>query len=247
MKIKTFDYSEESINGIEGNPFIDFSSFLNFDFETLDEELCRFMAKNPPTKLPMVSGSVPKDFAGIKFESEVLTGLDDKNRKEINNMSHNEARRYLLFKHKSFVPWAFILDLKPSSFLDKNIDNTPWSDFMDELPYTRKSIETLPFDEIGRVVVYGSWPSAIVPCHRDTFPSKIFDHHINFNPGGYRPVYLYDCLSKEKVYLPKNNLLYAYNTSDYHGVDSLPYFSYTIRVDGRLNKTAIDHINNYKS
>jgi hypothetical protein len=69
-----------------------------------------------------------------------------------------------------------------------------------------------------------------------------FDHHINFNPGGYRSVFIYDSLNDNKIFLPKDYKLYAYNTSDYHGVDPLPHFSYTIRVDGKYSDAGLELI-----
>lgn len=99
-------------------------------------------------------------------------------------------------------------------------------------PILRDCIEKLPFSEIGRVVIYGSWAESRVACHRDTPPSKVYAHHINFNPGGYRPVYVYDPLTQTKHFLPPDFKFYAYNTSDYHGVDPISHFSYTVRVDG---------------
>jgi Rieske 2Fe-2S family protein len=146
-----------------------------------------------------------------------------------------QRRKYLFFKHKTLLPWFFVLDLKSNTFFDRNLDLGPWNDIINQLPYTKQCIESLPFSQIGRVVIYGSWPEASVPCHRDWIPDGEFHHHINFNPGGYRPVYIYDPTTNTKHHLPNDYKLYAYQTTDYHGVDPLPYFSYTIRVDGIFN------------
>ena len=140
-----------------------------------------------------------------------------------------------------------ILDLKPNFFKTKTKDLYPWNPIMDIMPYTKSCIEQLPFKEIGRVVIYGSWPEARVPCHRDVSSKVNFDHHINFNPGGYRQVYVYDSIDDKKVYLPEDYLLYAYNTSDYHGVEPSNRFSYTVRVDGIYTDEALELLKISKS
>ena len=100
-----------------------------------------------------------------------------------------------------------------------------------EFPWRKKSGHKY---SLGRVVIYGSWATSVVPCHRDDPPSENYDQMITFNPGGYRPVYIYDSMRQKKRHLPEDWKAYSYNTTDYHGVDSVPHFSYTVRVDGQF-------------
>ena len=93
----------------------------------------------------------------------------------------------------------------------------------------------MPFKSLGVLWILGAWKGIGVSCHRDlpsTNKKEKIDNHINFNPGGYRPVYLYDPVQDKKVYVPEDYKFYAMNTTDFHGVDPLPHFSYTIRVNG---------------
>ena len=222
----------------DGYPFKDYTQHVtDWDMDGIDEELCLMFAKHPLNKYPKVVGSQPPELKQNEFEDHIIYDLSEDmssfDRDLYDGMDSNEIRKYFHFRHKTTLPWFFIIDLKPSMFNDKHIDNTPWSDIAKmQTPYTKHCIEKLPFKEIGRVVIYGSWSNSIVPCHRDSLPTEDCDQIINFNPGGYRPVYVYDSLRSKKVHLNKDWKAYSYNTTDYHGVDSVPHFSYTVRVDG---------------
>lgn len=241
-KLYKFEHTDTPIMGIGGQDFVDFTTHCQFDMERMDDEICMALSQIDLTKYPTVSGMMPPKMRDanpyVNFENQVLFDYDGD--KEIyRNMSHMQRRKHLFFKKRITLPWFFILDLKPNMFHTRQKDLYDWDDVSKLFPYLRECIELMPFDEIGRVVIYGSWPDAPVPCHRDEPPSNSYAEHINFNPGGYRPVYLYDSVLDKKRYLPRNHLFYAYNTTDYHGVDPLPYFAYTVRVDGTYDRTKI--------
>lgn len=236
------EHTDDSVNGINGQVYLDLTKYCNFDLEKIDNEICLALSDTDLSKYPTVTGLTPpslqKTDAPIIFENQYLYEFDG-NRDILKNMNQMQRRKYLFFKKRISIPWFFIVDLKPNTFKDRHVDNQPWSDLAKKVPYTKQCIEKMPFKEIGRVVIYGSWPDSYVPCHRDELPTKDFGHHINFNPGGYRPLYVYDCITQNKYYLPNSYKFYALNTSDYHGVDSLPYFSYTIRVDGTYDDSVL--------
>ena len=246
--VRDFTYEHVKVKGINGKPFINFSSTSTMDFSKIDDEVCYALAKTDQLKFPQVGGVTPpllriKEFDAVfesqaKFEYAGPTEI-------VQGMSFQEVRKYLFFKKLSTLPWFIILDLKPNVFLTRTQDLYPWNSVMDLMPYTKSCIESLPFKEIGRAVIYGSWPEARVPCHRDQPSSTEFEHHINFNPGGYRQVYVYDPVDDVKTYLPEDHKLYAYNTTDYHGVEPANRFSYTIRVDGVYNDEALKLVQKY--
>ena len=247
-----YKYEHEStpIMGIEGKTFIDFTSSNQVDFGQIDTEICLALATTTLDTYPIVSGVTPPELAisdlDAKFESQIMYEYTG-DREVIKNLSPMERRKYLMFKHGSCSPWFFILSVKPSLFADRMKDTQPWSTIADKMPSLKKCIEQLPFSEVGRVVIYGSWQESRVPCHRDTPPSTEYGHQINFNPGGYRPVYVYDSLNKVKHYLPEDYKFYSYNVSDYHGVDPMPKFTYTVRVDGTFNDDALAIISSKSS
>lgn len=238
-----YEHEDYPVRGWEGSPFVNFSAQCQGNLPDMDTEICIALTKADLSKYPIVSGVMPPrlqgEFTGV-FENEVMYNFSG-NRTDLVGMNPMERRKFLFFKYGSSIPWFFILDLKPNMFSTKHRDLNPWTPWAQQhLPYTISCIERMPFTEIGRVVIYGSWPESRVPCHRDEPPSETPPHHINFNPGGYRPVYVYDSISDTKIYLPEQYDFYAYNVTDYHGVDALPKFSYTVRVDGTLTQQALN-------
>lgn len=246
--MRFFQHVETPIVGINNKTFIDFSKYADWDLNRIDDEICIGLALTDTTNIPTVTGEMPpeiaKQYDGKVFEAEYLWNVEDQNYKNIiKKMSVKERRKYLLFKNKIILPWHFISILKFNMFATKSQDLHPWESFVDlYMPYTKSCIEKLPFKTIGRVVIYGSLPNIEVPCHRDDIITNHKDHHVNFNPGGYRPVYIYDSIKKEKHYLDKTYRIYAYNVRDYHGVDAIPDFSYTVRVDGEYTDEVCEEL-----
>tara|TARA_B100001027_G_scaffold215863_1_gene190755 strand:- start:3888 stop:4658 length:771 start_codon:yes stop_codon:yes gene_type:complete len=235
-KLYKCEHEESPMLGIEGKPFKNFTKYtLDWDWQKLDNEICLMLAKNPLDKWPKVGGSMPPELNQYgKFEDEALM---EHTHDIPAGFTQNEVRKFFYFKHRTNLPWFFVVDVKESSFADNMNDTSDWNDSLG-LGYLKECVyNDLPFKEIGRCVIYGSWANSIVPCHRDTLLDKEVADTINFHPGGYRPVYVYDSLNKQKFYVPEGDLqykAYSYNTKDYHGVDSMPYFSYTVRVDGKF-------------
>jgi hypothetical protein len=239
--IYNLKHTDEPINGINGNPFVNFNNHCDFDLERIDEEICLGLSKIDTFKVPTVPGKIPpklKSHEQEVYEYDVLYDYNGDVNK-FKGMDYQQIRKYFFYKQEITLPWYFMIELKPNKLLTKTKDLEPWNDTSTLFPYTKYCIEQMPFKEIGRVVIYGSWPDSKVPCHRDHIPSKECDHHINFNPGGYRPVYIYDSVNNQKHYLPEDYKFYAYNTTDYHGVDSVSTFSYTVRVDGTYDLTKV--------
>lgn len=233
------EHVDVPLNGINGQLFVNFD--FDFDMQAMDEEICLGLSKADTFKIPTVPGQIPpalKTHANDLFEFDYLWNyVGDK--EKFFGMDYQQIRKYLFYSKQISLPWYFILELKPNQFLQKTKSNSDWNKTSKLFPYTKSCIEQMPFKEIGRVVIYGSWPNSHVPAHRDYVPSKQSDNHINFNPGGYRPVYVYDSIKNEKHYLPQDYKFYAYNTTDYHGVDAVPTFSYTVRVDGTYDLTKV--------
>ena len=220
-------YSDDPIKGISGQTFYKFD--VEIDADRLDDEICKGLAQSNLSHLGLILGEKPPEL------EEGRPPFDENYQDLEPGMTNQESRRYRTFKREIDNPWAFMVTLKPNKFMTKEQDLYPWSNIIDRMPYTKEVIESLPFSEIGRAAIYGTWAGASVPCHRDE-PSGKPRPHINFSPNHYRPVYVWDTVKKEKVYLPKDYKFYAYNVTDYHGVDPLPHFSYTVRVDGKYLK-----------
>lgn len=221
--------------------FVNIKLDFKYNLNDIDNEICILLSKANLSKYPSVMGPIPDNMKDPNFdeklENEVIHKLPLEMQEEINKLNCMERRKYLFFKKDIIIPWFFVLDLKENKFKDRVYDLYDWDPITKQLPITMDLINKMPFDEIGRVVIYGSWPGAKVPCHKDSSIDAIVADQINFNPGGYRPLYIYDDKNNVKHYLPNDYNFYFFDTSKYHGVDSLPYFSYTVRIDGQFSKS----------
>jgi Rieske 2Fe-2S family protein len=111
-------------------------------------------------------------------------------------------------------------------------------------------IESLPFVEIGRVVIFGLLANDHAPAHRDSEPGQALAiaQSISFEPSRGAPgaadrhkrFYLAtpDGSREEDVSAP----IYWFNDMDWHGVHADPYFRYSVRVDGVFEPDFLDRI-----
>jgi Rieske 2Fe-2S family protein len=143
--------------------------------------------------------------------------------------------RYLLYRHGVYFPWRDAYHL---------VENHLWEDkhsgsgksFTAEaralFPQTVAFLESLPFTEIGRCVIFGVEANDHAPLHRDSEPGLAIAvaQSISFCPRGNKRFYLVDPDggSRTVVRAP----IYWFNDMDYHGVLADPFFRYSIRVDG---------------
>ena len=191
----------------------------NVDFEKIDDEICLFLSQNNQNYIPMVCNNRPFQEQILEYDIEV----------DLPEWDISQKRKYLMLKHKMVPPWMFKVTFKHNMMDTVDRDLYDWSEESKSIPYTVECIKRFPLQEIGRVVLYGSYPHNKVPIHADyTEMREVYS--INFNPGGYRPLYIYQ--GRQKFYLPEDYDFYTYDVNEYHGVDALPHFSYTIRVDG---------------
>ena len=61
------------------------------------------------------------------------------------------------------------------------------------------AVEALPFKNLGRVVIFCTYPYYPVHAHRDWIQCPHRDHHINFTSRFDRGIYVYDEIKDEKV------------------------------------------------
>jgi Rieske 2Fe-2S family protein len=162
-------------------------------------------------------------------------------------------QRFLEQRHGVYFPWKACYHL---------LDNDTWDDkhsgegkdFSGEarevFPRTIAFIESLPFVEIGRVVIFGLLANDHAPAHRDSEPGKALAiaQSISFEPSRGAPgaanrhkrFYLAspDGSHEEDVDAP----IYWFNDMDWHGVHPDPWFRYSVRVDGVFEADFLDRI-----
>lgn len=144
--------------------------------------------------------------------------------------------RWLKMRHGVYFPWKVCYHL---------LENERWEDkhsgegkaFSEEarevFPRTVAFIESLPFTEIGRAVLFGVEANDHAPYHRDSEPGKAegIAQSISFAPGARKKRFALRS-GAEGEPLVVDAKVYWFNDMDWHGVEPDPYFRYSIRVDG---------------
>jgi hypothetical protein len=152
--------------------------------------------------------------------------------------------RLLAVRHGVYFPW------KASYHF---VENDRWEDkhsgagksFGDEarrvFPRTVAFIESLPFVEVGRAVLFGVEPNDHAPFHRDTEPgSGPVAQSVSFAPRPGKRFALQNRADDEPLVIDAP--VYWFNDMDYHGVLADPFFRYSIRVDGRFDPAFVKAI-----
>ena len=100
-------------------------------------------------------------------------------------------------------------------------------------------IENLPIEAVGRVMIMGIDANKTVTTHIDTqflagapaIPE--YDRLLNICFGDKKHMYRYNPNTKKKDYY--TGRINWIDVSDWHGIDPSPTFTYSVRVDAKLN------------
>ncbi len=169
---------------------------------------------------------------------------------ETDNPLTREQMLYLKYRYGVYFPWKVCHHL---------LENDRWEDkhsgegkeFTEEarrlFPRTVTFIESLPFTEIGRCVLFGIEANDHAPAHRDSEPGKALAiaQSISFAPGGKKRFYVCDPAGGNKTIIDAP--IYWFNDMDYHGVEPDPFFRYSIRVDGVFEPRLVERIRAQRS
>ena len=150
------------------------------------------------------------------------------------------SRRQMLWlerRHRVYFPWKIYVELIPNRWWTEkaNPEGKAWSRTARTFfPRTIDLVRQLPFVHVGRCNVMGLAAHDHGTVHRDAEPDAQTapDHFITICPAGDKRLYLWDEPRREKT--PVSGRAYWFNDNDYHGVESDPFFRYSIRVDGEF-------------
>lgn len=210
---------------VTSDPYVDYMTVIK-GFSK--EELVRFVSY----------GEAPADFDPEKADEYAFGDETD------HPLSRGQML-YLKYRYGVYFPWKVCYHL---------LENDRWEDkhsgegkdYTDEakqmLPRTVAFIESLPFEEIGRVVLFGIEANDHAPAHRDSEPGKALSiaQSISFDPRGNKRFYVCDPTGGNKTIVDAP--IYWFNDMDYHGVEPDPFFRYSIRVDGVFAPGFVDRI-----
>lgn len=142
---------------------------------------------------------------------------------------------WLEYRHGVYFPWKVYYEMIPNHYWDEKSSGEGKA-FTREartfFPKTVAFVKRLPFTEIGRCNVMGLRAHDFGTVHLDGDPVKkpAVDHFIALCPGRNKRLYLWDEERRQKHFV--EGRAYWFNDSDHHGVESAPFFRYSIRVDG---------------
>lgn len=164
---------------------------------------------------------------------------------ETDNPLSTRQMLYLKYRYGVYFPWKVCWHL---------LENDRWEDkhsgegkdFEPEarrlLPKTVAFIESLPFREIGRCVLFGIEANDHAPAHRDSEPGRALSiaQSISFDPRGDKGFYLVDPAGQNQTVVESR--IYWFNDMDYHGVLAAPRFRYSVRVDGVFEPDFVERL-----
>jgi hypothetical protein len=143
--------------------------------------------------------------------------------------------RLLAYKYGVYFPWKVVYHfVENHRWEDKNSGSGKGylPEAEERFPRTVAFLRSLPFQEIGRCLLFGIEANDHAPLHRDTEPDRAAPvaHCVTIVPAGNKRLYLMD--PDEELKLPVAPRAFWFNDMDWHGVEPDPFFRYSIRVDG---------------
>jgi hypothetical protein len=123
-----------------------------------------------------------------------------------------------------------------------------WSDNAKYFPKLVKFIESMPFTEIGRVVLFMTEPNNQLVPHYDAADenqrnNKPPDDFIWFTTKpGTKKMFVMDGKTHEKLYTDDAKKFVWWNEMDFHGTDPIDHFAFSIRVDGKFKPEVYEEI-----
>lgn len=105
-------------------------------------------------------------------------------------------------------------------------------------PTLLKLIDQMPFESVGRVLMFMTEPNNQTVPHFDAMTAeqrslKTHDDFIWFQTVPGKKIFVMDN-QKNKMYPEEDKHFIWWNEMDYHGTDPYPHFSFSIRIDGKF-------------
>jgi len=121
-----------------------------------------------------------------------------------------------------------------------------WTEVSKFFPTLVQFIETLPFEQIGRVIFFITESNNQTVPHYDYYgdpKDKTHDDFIWFTTkSNSKSVYVMDGGTNEKFYADPDKKFVWFNEMDFHGTDPVPHFSFSIRIDGVFRSDVRDEV-----
>lgn len=172
-------------------------------------------------------------------DGHLLSSSEEKN--YFDELTHEQKKRFMQLYKNAYCDGEFVrLKFTRNEFLQN-----PFATFHDSMcewhansvhfPKTLAFIKSLPFSEIGRVLIFVSYHYLHSDVHYDR-KDICFDgkhHFVWFNPNNQKDFFLVDDESRKH---PITSKAAFFNTRYLHGASPAPKMTYSLRVDGQLNE-----------
>jgi hypothetical protein len=244
------------MQGIRGQPYLSLDSFIDMDhFTSLEFDIMKGIALS---KRYLATYGPSVDDPDVNLELTQVETLFNQSQlspeiqfkaQEINDI--NSRRFFLKLATGCFAPASTVhlrrhvgphseRGLRRASEEDENTRH---------FPSLMNFINTLPFEEFGRILFFVHEHRCPIPIHRDGTCYKPHNHEFiylrtNFNSK----FFIFDKENKKRHYVDKKAIFF--NERDFHGGDPSPRMTFSLRIDGRFNlalrkQLEIDHLDYY--
>lgn len=219
------------------------------DWTALHNEVSAGIARSVWSK-KFVSSGVHRNWA----EQEVATTFLDIN----NRLTKDQLEIFhSLIEVDEKIKFINALTYQPHPFwllylrLNKKIEKTRvanksvasdcyWTENAKYFPQLVKLIEDMPFESVGRVMLFMTEANNQTVPHFDAAneAQRVVKPHDDFiwftTKPASKSVFVLDGQSLEKHYPNPNNRFIWFNEMDFHGTDPVSHFSFSIRIDGKF-------------
>ena len=156
-------------------------------------------------------------------------------------LSHEQKKRFLQLYKKAYWDGEFVRlkftkqENAKDQFATFYSSSCEWHPNAENFPQLLEFIKKLPFADIGRILIFVSYHYLKSDVHFDR-KDNVFDgrhHFIWFNPFNQKKFFLIDDNNTKRYVKHKSSF---FDTRCLHGADEAPQMTYTLRIDGQLNK-----------
>ena len=240
------------IVGINGAPYVDMSTYIDMNMlRSLFLPIAKGIAQCGP--LPIAYFPPKTKNRGYKDMNDLETCDDpeiaDEYAKIISSLTPQQRYKFAeltngVIASGSYVELRHSISRRYKDIFTSNLcqDNKIAQVLFPEL---MQFVATLPFDSIGRIVIFISSPFVEGQIHSDLLSAQEFlfapldnkdaykdNNFIWFNPAGKKKFFIYDEDTDSKT--PVVTEACFFNTWDYHGADISNTTTFSFRVDGRF-------------
>ncbi len=218
--------------------------FRDEDYKLIDREIVFGLAKSkniflsPGYELTRGDAELELYNHSYKDVGQAENEITDEERADYSKLSFDERHRYLKFAKGAYHPWSVCLPMTTDSAWGEKMvadGKRPTDEAKQLFPKTLEKLYGLKiFESIGRICIFGIDPNQHVTCHRDMNPDKwpLNDELLMISPRGNKKFFVYDPVKKEKHFVGDSTKAFVFHDLNYHGCEPVPYFTYTIRIDG---------------